>query len=179
MLRSAIATVLASASVLAAVVSSAEPPPRPPSSLEPEQARGTVSFYHHHQRVVACAEERKNGKLVCKPKLESLDRGTALTVQPVGDRSNLAERDRRSAVAVRFEDEPSPQKVELELAVGVWELVWDGLQKRPRLRVGEDDEFAVKLSTVAGACNQVRSRCVVAPLAQQRSVSVPERCRAQ
>jgi hypothetical protein len=178
MLRFAAAALLLSASLLAATRPSAGPRGKPPSSLEPDQARGTVEFSHEHQRVVSCDERREAGEVVCKPKQESMDVGTALTLRPVDDAGRLSQEDRRSVVTLRFEDEPSPQKEEVELSVGTWELEWAGLRKRPRMRVAEEDEFKVKLSTLEGACKRVRSRCVVAPAAQRRTVSIPERYRA-
>ena len=177
--RSAVAALLAIAPVLAAMLPDAEASDLPPSSLDPEARAGTITFEHRQRRVVACSAEKKGGELTCEPSDEPTDAGTSLTLVPVKESGALGQQDRRSSVSVRFESDPKPPPAEVQVSPGLWEIKWSGLKKRVALRVAEQDEFSVGLSTVSGACRKQGTRCVVNPAPVKRKVDVPASRRVQ
>lgn len=176
--RIAGAALLAFVPLLAAVPPRATGEPRPPSSLEPQEARALVTFTHVPERVAECATHRGKGTVTCEAKRERTFAGTSLVLEPVAYSGTLSDSDRRKPVKVRFDDDPGPQVQKVEVAVGTWEIKWGTLRPRPRLQVGEDDDPSIGLSTVAGSCRKVATRCQLSPDGIERTVSIPARYQA-
>ncbi len=179
MLRSTVTALLATAPVLVAIPLDAGASGLPPSSLDPDANAGTVTFEHRQRRVVACSAEKKGGELTCQANDEPMDAATSLSLVPVKESGALARQDRRSSVQVRFESDPIPPPVEVQVAAGLWELKWSGLKRRVQVRVAEGDEFDVGLSTVSGECRKRGARCVVIPAPVKRKVDIPASRRVQ
>jgi len=178
-LRPAVVALMATAPVLAALLPDEDAGGLPPTSLDPEATRGTVTFEHRQRRVIACTAEKKGGEITCRASDEPMDARTSLTLVPVRDAGALARKDRRASVSVRFESDPNPPPVEVQLVAGLWDFKWSGLKQRVRMRVADGDEFDVGLSTVSGACRKQGSRCEVTPGPTKRKVAIPASRRVQ
>ena len=149
----------------------------PPSSLEPSEEPGEVRLSHEHRRLVTCEPEPPADAgqpgLRCEAQLETVRAGTTLTLRPVDAAGQVIEGDRRKPVAVRFDRALGVAATTVELAPGVWEVVWAGFEGPARFGVAEGDEFGIRLSTLSGACAPEAGRCVLRPNERQKSVHVP------
>lgn len=169
MLQSLGAAALAAILTLSVVSVAGE---QPPTSLDP--ARGTVTLTHSATRAVGCIAKSTLKKLECKPERQDIDASADLVLTPV--QHDVTKKDKRKPVPVALPKD-SQKPVHLELGAGLWDIEWPARGRSGRFQLLEREELAIKLTTRVGACEPVKTECVLKTDRVETSLAIPKDAR--
>lgn len=134
---------------------------------------GTITVIYQRQRITTCAMTSEDGEKVCAATAYVDHRGKgAVVLLPVDEQGE--EDTTRAQVALAFEEEPSTQTREVELAPGRWDLEWKGESTaRDEFQVTPSDRFEITLQAIAGMCSQQGKKCSLEPQKNQQVIELP------
>ena len=159
---------LASVAVVAAMRPAfAELRQKPPSSLHKPSA--LVRVVHTHDRVASCRPAPDG--TACREHRVTAMATTDVAFQPVASQLISVPEASRHATNLKLSGASGSAKGELRLEPGDWALIWE--DQRSVIRVSEQLEFSIRLSSVSGVCILVDKTCQKSDGPVRRVVSIP------
>jgi hypothetical protein len=144
----------------------------PPSSLAPEQRTGAVHVSYERRDVTSCVLERKEGQVSCKPRLEAVPSETRVRFLPVAPATLDPPKDTRGTVELALDRDTAKTGATVRLAIGVWELAWQGYNRRAEFQIAPDEALKIQLETTAGGCELHAGSCRIVHGAPRQRASI-------
>jgi hypothetical protein len=144
-------------------------PSAAPNGTKPPKP-GKIKLTHEARTVVACERTVEDDKPQCSAsQFDPTKSGAKVKISPLGDDDSG-----REAVSVELDNQPGKQENEITLAVGDWEIVWQGdTTVRDKFSVKRGDKFEIALITEVGVCKLKGEECSLDKGKRRQSIEIP------
>ncbi|HTM46655.1 MAG TPA: hypothetical protein VL137_16985 [Polyangiaceae bacterium] len=154
--------------------SAADAPKDAPSAAPGNSAKppkpGKIKLTHEARTVIACEKTVEDDKAQCSAsQFDPAKSGAKVKISPLGDDDSG-----REAVSVELDNQVGKQENEITLAVGDWEIVWQGdTTVRDKFSVKRADKFEIALITEVGVCKLKGEECSLDKGKRRQSIEIP------